>query len=189
MIYTDDTPTWHDVETLYGHDMFDGGNPYPIWDEGKREWLNSAIADHFRYRRFAVETGTLAVYYLNRRLREMMPSVNPVFAALDAENDILSTYRTTDSTDTSRTSENASSQLYSDTPQAQLSDLKDYATNLTEGESKGSDAGMTVAVHTGRSATVGEQISRWVGSVNNALYIVFNGLEPLFMQIWDEEGF
>lgn len=189
MLFTDQTPTWKDIEDLYGHDMWDTDNPFPIWDEGKRDWLQNAIADHFRFRRFAQETGSLAVYYLNRKMREMMPTINPIFKALDEEHDILSTYDTRDEMTGTSTSASDGRQLYSATPQIQLSDMEDYATNLTDTKSSGSDSNKSTSTHSGRNATVGEQLSRWLASVNNALYIVFNGLEPLFAQFWDEEGF
>ena len=37
-------------------------------------------------------------------------------------------------------------------------------------------------------ADVGSALSAWANSVNNALYIVYNGLEPLYMQVFDFEG-
>ena len=35
---------------------------------------------------------------------------------------------------------------------------------------------------------VGSAISAWANSVNNTLYIVYNDLEPLHMQVFDYEG-
>lgn len=175
MLISDAPPCLRDLVELYGHDYDAYMSDYPIWDESKREWLNGMIYDHFAYREIAQETGAKHLYYLRRTMREMMPSVNPMFKALDSDFDILKTYETVN------TSTGDARQTFSNLPQSRLKDTEDYATNVTDNESTGE------AVSYGRG-DVGSALSAWSQSINNALYIVYNGLEPLYMQVFDYEG-
>ncbi len=190
MLVSDAAPTLLDIADLYGETIWDTERPYPIWDETQREELQNKIFDHFEFRRIAQETPALFIKYLNRRMREMMPTINPIFAALaDEKLDIMRTYYTTDESTSTSTDTQEARQLFSNTPQAQLSGSKDYATNLTDntGTNTGSNSGKST--HAGSQGAPAEVLSRWLTGVNNALYLVFNGLEPLFNQIYDEEGF
>lgn len=205
MLYTDESPSLTDICNLYGYDFEVEMSDYPIWDEGKRAWLNSRIYDHFEFRIIAQDTPGQFFKFLRRRMNEMMPTVNPLFEAFGAMNenvDVMSSYLTTDDTDANNTTDNTTTdtrknearQLFSNTPQTQLSGAKNYATNLTETEatdadtatSKTTDSGKTIASHTGRQSTQAEQASIWLANANNTLYIVYNGLEPLFQQVWDD---
>lgn len=82
MLITDDTPTLRDVVHLYGDDIWDAARPYPIWNESEREELQNKIYDHFEFRKIAQDTPALFVAYLNRRMREMMPVINPILQRL-----------------------------------------------------------------------------------------------------------
>lgn len=179
MIITDDAPTLHDLVMLYGYDMDDILGNYPIWDEGKREWLNSMIYRHFAYREIAAETPQEYAFLMARTMAEMSPSIMPLFKALDSEFDILNSYENTSTSDDTTTADGK--QLYSATPQTQLSGEENYATNLTDTNNITSSANKTES--SGRNAPVGDMLTSWMQSVNNALYIVYNGLEPLHQQI------
>lgn len=190
MLLTDDTPTLRDVVHLYGNDLWDAARPYPIWDESEREELQNKIYDHFEFRKIAQDTPALFVAYLNRRMREIMPVINPIFAALaDEKLDIMATYSTEDTNISLSESNSTARQIFSATPQAQLSGAKDYATNLTDNTGKGTDQGKSTSTHKGTQGQAAEVLTKWLTGVNNALYIVFNGLEPLFNQLYDDEGF
>lgn len=190
MLTTDDTPTLHDIVHLYGDDLWDAARPYPIWDESERTELQAKIYDHFEFRKIAQDTPALFVAYLNRRMREMMPTVNPIFAALaDEKLDIMATYSTEDTSISSSESNSSARQIFSATPQARLSGAKDYATNLTDSTGQGTDHGKSTGTHKGTQGQAAEVLTKWLTGVNNALYLVFNGLEPLFNQLYDEEGF
>ena len=95
MIITDDAPTLHDLVMLYGYDMTDIVGNYPIWDEEKREWLNSMIYRHFAYREISAETAQEYAFLMARTMAEMSPSIMPLFRALDLEFDILSSFENT----------------------------------------------------------------------------------------------
>lgn len=184
MIYTTDTPTLHDVVELYGEDYAGAMADYPIWKESEREWLNEMVLEHFRYRQIAQETPAMFLFFLRRAMREMMPTVNPIFAALDGSPDIMAGYSTVDRSTSSGKDATESRQLYSATPQTQLSGAENYATNLTEAEQSTTRSNADESTHEGRNASLGAMAAEWLAGVNNALYIVYNGLEPLFQQLW-----
>lgn len=173
MLITDESPTLRDCVELYGMDWEEAMSDYPIFDEGKREWLNTMIYEHFAYREIAQETPSDHFRLIRRTMREMMPALNPMFSALDGEIDILAGYASTGERDSE------ARQLFSATPQTQLSAAEDYATNLTDSTS--SESTKT----SGRSMPAGEMLTSWATSVNNALYLVYNGLEPYYLQIFD----
>lgn len=186
MLYSDSAPTLYDLVHLYGEDFKEALSDYPIWDESKREWLNGRIFEKFAYREIGDDTPAKFLFFLRRRMHDMMPTVNPMFKALENV-DILEGYETFDDVDASSKSSAEQANLYSATPQTQLSGAKNYATNLTETEGENEGESSQKSRHYGRSGSVGDMASNWAMSVNNALYIVYNGLEPLFNQIWKEE--
>lgn len=207
MLYNDQRPTLEKIISLYGFDIWEPmecwnedtfESVYPIWDEEKREWLNHMILDHFRFREIAQPTPQQHIFYLHRTMREMMPTLNPIFKALDQEHDILKGYEATDVTnglnnsDVETTTHSTNRQVYSATPQTQLSGDENYATNLTDvgadqdGTSKQQSMSSGTAVHSGRSDSVVDRATNWASGVNNALYLVYNGLEPLYQQVWPD---
>lgn len=173
MLITDDGPTLYDCVELYGMDWNETMSDYPIFDEGKREWLNTRIYEHFAYREIAQETPSDHFRLIRRTMHEMMPALNPMFSVLDGEIDILAGY------ESAVEHESEARQLFSATPQTQLSAAENYATNLTDSTS--SESSKT----SGRSMPAGDMLTSWATSVNNALYLVYNGLEPYYLQIFD----
>lgn len=173
MLITDDGPTLRDCVELYGMDWHETMSDYPIFDEGKREWLNARIYDHFAYREIAQETPSDHFRLIRRTMHEMMPALNPMFSVLDGEIDILAGYASAGE------HESEARQLFSATPQTQLSAAENYATNLTDTTSCESSK------TSGRSMPAGDMLTSWATSVNNALYLVYNGLEPYYLQIFD----
>lgn len=173
MLITDDGPTLRDCVELYGMDWHETMGDYPIFDEGKRDWLNTRIYEHFAYREIAQETPSDHFRLIRRTMHEMMPALNPMFSVLDGEIDILAGYASA----VEHGSE--ARQMFSATPQTQLSAAENYATNLTDSTS--SESSKT----SGRSMPAGDMLTSWATSVNNALYLVYNGLEPYYLQIFD----
>lgn len=185
MLYTDHAPCLYDVTELYGEDYEGAMSDYPIWDEAKRPWLNQMIYEHFLYREIAQDTPAMFLFFLRRRMREMMPTLNPIFAALDniSTNDVLTSYKTVDTQEQSTHQEAGA--LTSTTPQTQLSGAKNYATGLNEQKSDASTEG--TSTHYGQNESVADMLRRWASNVNNGLYLVYDGLEPLFQQVWQTE--
>lgn len=174
-LISDAPPTLWDCVNLYGEPYDEYMSDYPIWDEGKRAWLNERVFDRFAYREIAQETPAKHMFYLRRTMHEMMVSLNPLFKALDSDFDILKTYEQVSIADGDAT------QTYSALPQSRLNPNEDYGTNRTDNVSRGT------TTNYGRSDP-GAALSAWASSVNNGLYIVYNGLEPLYMQVFDYEG-
>lgn len=69
--------TLRDVHEAFGLDL--GLKDYPIFDEEYRDILNRRIYDHFAFREIASDTPQLFIYYLNRRMREQMPTYNAIY--------------------------------------------------------------------------------------------------------------
>ena len=181
MLTTDESPTLFDCVNLYGHEWEAALSDYPIFDESEREWLNTRIYEHFEYREIGQETATDHFRLIRRTMHEMMPALNPMFDALNRDFDILEGYQSTNVNDTSTTEDSKS--LYSATPQTQLSGAENYATNMTE--NSGTNTQKNTATSTGRGAPIGGMLTSWASSINNALYLVYNGLEPYYQQIFD----
>ena len=89
MLTFNDNDWTRDYEHVYtlreiheGFGLSLGLNDYPIFDEEYRNVLNNAIYQHFCYRQIAADTPQLFVFYLNRRLREQMPTYNAIYKKL-----------------------------------------------------------------------------------------------------------
>lgn len=137
-----------------------GLRDYPIFDEAYREPLNNKIIEHFFFREIGLETPGLFKRFLNRKMNEIMPYYNQLYKSAlhdfdpfsnydmyttgsssgssDHSRDYSRTESTTTSADGSTTSDTESDArtLVSVTPQMQLSGNEDYATNITDSESK-----------------------------------------------------
>lgn len=193
LLSTDTPPDLDSVIRLYGYDL--ELNDYPIWDESKREWLNERIIDHFRFRQIGTETPTKFIFFLNRKMREVMPAVNPIFVELDSVTAAGGLYSYQSETEVSGTNSSSSSSsgkadnLLSDTPQTQLNDYENYATSLTSTsqDSKASESGENASKQTtkGKAGNPATMAAEWLTGANNALTILFAMLEPCFYQRWE----
>ena len=115
-------------------------NEYPIWNESKREYLNSLILNHYAMYEIGYETEGLWRRMLKAKMNEIMPYYNRIMEAIDLHYDPLIDHDetethnetgTNDVTDNSQASENHSdTHLYSDTPQ---NDLSNVASGTPEG--------------------------------------------------------
>lgn len=101
-----------------------GLQDYPIWDETKRDWLNQRIIDHFWLRQIGADTPRLFVFYLNRRMRERMPGINPVFNALETSRplDNIDVTEQRDATGTANAKAETSQQTTSESQATSVSD-------------------------------------------------------------------
>lgn len=197
--------TLRDVTEALGYDW--GMDDYPIFDEDYREKLNRAIWNHFALRRIASDTPSNFIFYLNRRMHEQMPNINPVYELVRRENfDPFATVQGNTNTDTKSDTDTVSQSdavtttraTASSTPQVFLDnpDGEQYLTgvNKQEGTSGTKDVGQQNAK--GESDTHYSSINTGVGTaVYDAMAasfmatdnLVFEILEPLFMQFWDDQ--
>lgn len=195
--------TLRDVVEGLGYDL--GLVDYPIYDESDRARLNNAIYAHFEFRRIASETPAKFVFFLNRRMREHMPAINEVYRLLARDDfDVWASSQSmqegTSTTVGRGTSKNTSSSdstaVNSTTPQAYLTDpdspkymdalANTKGTGSTQGETGSSGEGTSTAKSktlTDAPAYVLESLAS--GYLNPDL-LVYNALEPLFLQVWDD---
>ena len=131
-------------------------------------------------------------------MREIMPTVNPIFVELSSVDGADGLYSYLQVSSGTNTTENVSKNtggesvktLVSNTPQTQLSDYEDYATNLTEAESTRDTQTADTANGTTKNTAKGKQgtsatvVAEWLNGINNALNVLFTLLEPCFYQMW-----
>lgn len=204
--------TMAEVVEAFGLDL--GLDDYPIFDEAYRATLNQRIRDHFWFRRIAAETPQMFVFFLNRRMREVMPTYNALYKAVSREafdpfttnegnthsegtgqgegHDTSSTTGTTDGTATTINSTTPASYITNPTGEQYMDGLtKSTNEGNTGGTSKSdstnSNSSTADGTYTGRSGS-------WVGQMQDVVSsgmlevdaAVCDALEPLFMQFWDD---
>lgn len=153
--------TWWEIEDAYGLTVLD--NSWPIFDETYRAHLSAAIKDHFYYREIAAKTPQMFRFYLNRRLREVMPTYNAIYkltlkdATFDPfdtrwstgnGNNASRTDSNTNETSDGRTTSNNSANsegttIVSNTPASFMNDPTEpkYMSNLTQTKSTSTSEG------------------------------------------------
>lgn len=164
-----------------------GLDDYPIFDPAYREKLNTKIIDHFRFREIGLETPAMFRFFLNRRLREIMPYYNDLYRSTLYEfnplhnTDIETTSNTkTTGTDTSTADATSSGtsvanargrNLESATPQTQLSGVEDYASGIVDSvsDSTSTTTGENASTTESESESVTDYVTRVAG---------YSGLHP-----------
>lgn len=159
LLTSDKGPTLYDLLNYYGYTQADIFGGYPIWDESKREWLQERITAHFYYREINQDTPAQFMFFLNRRMNEIMPSINPVFESLEDAKPAVGQWQD-------------ARVLSSTTPQTQLSGAEQYADGLQD-------------THIEAGGQIAQMMQDWYTGVNNALLLVYTELEPLFYQFWE----
>lgn len=187
--------TMRDIVEGYGFDL--GLQDYPIFDEAYRSILNQKIQEHFWFREFSADTPQRAIFYLNRKMREQMPQINRLYEALRDEDPFFVISETTGSSTGTGTEKSSSvgdaKQIFSDTPQVQLiGGHDDYATTLTGNVStanadatRNSNSSYVTRTKT-QAGTLVAAAEIWIDGINNGDLVVFDRLEPLFVQVWND---
>ena len=183
---------------------------YPLSENVEREDFEIMILNHFLMRRIGYDTLNAFKIALNVKLNEIMPIYNKMFDMLEGW-DIFNdgehvTRNVTDSgtnsqnsttqTTTSGTSQNTSDRRYSDTPQQQLSNVRDgkYITDYnydTDNGTTTSSANGTNASSGTDSRNTSETITRtpsdkmrlykeFIENKKSIMTMIFEDLEPLF---------
>lgn len=125
------------LQNLIASNINLGLNDYPIFNPSYRETLNQKIKDHYFTREIGAETPSLFVWWLNVKMREIMPLYNQYYASALLVFDPLANTKMTETSKKesagtsnavgSSTSENANSgttkskAVHSDTPSGLLS--------------------------------------------------------------------
>lgn len=186
---------------------------YPIFDNNYRVGLNQKILNHFWNREIGLETHSLFVFNLRRKMFEIMPYYNQMYESTLIQFDPLATFNlktirddtvaeTATGTSTANqtgTTNTTGSTVNSDTPQTQLSEDEDYATsgsvsgsNATQNNTNtGNSSSTTNNTLNGNSTTTGFQgsaadlLMKYRATLVTVDMMVIGELNELFMSVWD----
>lgn len=194
---------------------------YPLSNKVNKAEFEEMILNHFLMRRLGYETYTAWHIALKTKLNEIMPIYNKMFDALEGwelfkDGEMITrTTNTTNSDNTTASNEittntnsnsngvNTSDQRFSDTPQNEISDVKNgkYVTNYTYNEDNISDTNTTNTTTTGTNESESngnrnetEVITRspydkmnlykqYIESVRSIYSMIFRDLDCLFYQL------
>ena len=125
-------------EVVKDSDIFDRCDPFPIWDENHRGELEKKIIEHYYFRQIGFETVGRFIFYLNVRLREIMPRINKIYKTTLFKYNPIENYNMEEMGNDKRKAEGESLGRYSETPQGEITNLIDgkYLTNATHGTDK-----------------------------------------------------
>lgn len=196
---------------LRGGDI--GLDDYPIFDPTYRDGLNKKIKDRYHNREYDAETGDLFVFYMRRKMNEIMPLYNQLYLSEKMEYDPFSTVdirtlttgesiadsEATANTDSSQISNSKSRAVQSQFPQVKLSPNEDYATAATDSTGNSTTTGTgtensesnTKQNSTGDSHTSGHQghtvelLMAYRRSLMNIDLMILDELNELFINVWD----
>ena len=156
-----------------GYDIGLGPDDYALFDAGYYPVLKKRIVDHYTFREIGAETPEQFIFFLNRKMREIMPLYNKRYLSMQIEydplastdyTDILTTTATgtTDETvnatsDNDTEAKSAARNVSSETPQVRLSGDGDYATSAVD-----------VNTDTDSKTTTASDSTSHVGTTGNA---------------------
>lgn len=177
-------------------DIFDF--EYPLSQNVDKEDFEVMILNHFLMRRIGYDTMTAFKIALDVKLNEIMPMYNKMFDMLEnwnVFNDGERVTRTvtdagTNSLNNTTTSQNTSDRRYSDTPQQQLTNVRDgkYITDYNYDTDNGSVSSLSSGTD---SRNTSETIIRtpsdkmklykeFIENKKSIMTMIFEDLEPLF---------
>lgn len=132
------------IKNLMDNNFDFGLNDYPIWNESYRNTLNQKILYHYYESEIGFETANLFKFYLNNKMREIMPYYNKMYDSVEnaitnvmANVDLRETSDRLNNNEVNTTSQSNSDSksLFQDTPQGKINFAKlenqQWATNYT----------------------------------------------------------
>lgn len=127
-------------EVVKDSDIFDRCDPFPIWDENHRGELEKKIIEHYYFRQIGFETVGRFKFYLNTRLREIMPRYNKLYKTTIYKYNPIENYNMEEGSTDNRSGSAESLGKYAETPQGEVKNLIDgkYLTNATHATDKSS---------------------------------------------------
>lgn len=122
-------------EVVKDSDIFDRCDPFPIWDENHRGELEKKIIEHYYFRQIGFETVGRFKFYLNTRLREIMPRFNKLYKTTIYKYNPIENYNMEEKGTDTRTANGETLSKYLETPQNGVNDLIEgkYLTNANHG--------------------------------------------------------
>lgn len=136
-------------EVVKDCDIFDRCDPFPIWDENHRGELEKKIIEHYYFRQIGFETVGRFKFYLNARMREIMPRMIKIWKTTQYKYNPIENYNMREKMTDDRSAKGEQLNKYNDTPQTKLDGLLDgtYLTN----------AGHNTEKSEGRDVHIGER--------------------------------
>lgn len=198
-----------DVVERIGDDI--GLVEYPIFEESHREVLNKKILARYWMQEIGQESIELFVFFLNRRMNEVMPYFNQLYESEKLTfNPLTTTKMESTSTSTGENEstakaestnavENKSRSVNSETPQTVLMDNGDYATAIADligtsdntgdssTESLDKSTGEQHNVIEGYQGTPSQLLNEYRATFLNIDLMVLESLTDLFMLIWSTD--
>lgn len=174
-----------------------GLQSYPIFDEAYRPKLNQKIINHFKFREIGAETPALFIFFLNRKMDEIMEYYNQLYksALIEINPLIPMDYTEVMSHITVGEGETNTSDLAinSDTPQQLITggdlDSGVYASDASQGQSKNSQKAKTEDNYTksisgkNGSKSPSELLEEFRKTFLNIDEMILSDLDVCFLQI------
>ena len=198
-----------DLEVAVSEAANAGLDSYPIWDDAYRNVLNEKIIGRYWNREIGFETVQMFRFQIRRKMGEIMPYYNKLYASMQLDFDPLSTIdirtigdNSTNSkergTNTANSVVNSGARSVSSiTPQTQLSGNGDYADSMTDNNSETantssanttgeSEQHANLSSHTkGFQGSPADLIVKYRESLINVDLMVLDELSTYFMLITD----
>ena len=128
-----------------GFCLWDHDNPFPIWEEAHRTELEQKIVNHYAFRQIGFETPGRFKFELNNRLREIMPYYIKIWKTTQYKYNPIENYNmeegSTDKVKNESKDTHDAKSRFSDTPQAEISNLDKYLTSATLEDGSASSKG------------------------------------------------
>lgn len=123
-------------EVVKDTDIFDRCDPFPIWDEKHRGELEKKIIEHYYFRQIGFETVGRFCFYLNVRMREIMPRMIKLWKTTQYNYNPIENYNMIEESTDERKNTGESLAKFSETPQGEIENIKNgrYLTNATHAE-------------------------------------------------------
>lgn len=167
---------------------------YPLSTHINKTEFECLILKHFMMRRIGYDTMTAFKIALDVKLNEIMPLYNKLFDSIDGWdlfNDGESITRITNDSGNAtmnNTTSNINDNMYSDTPQGHLNEIKsgtygtdyNYATGSSESQSNSNDSRTTNETINRSPVNKVELYKEFLESKQNVYTMIFKDLDPLF---------
>lgn len=171
---------------------------YPLSENVTKEDFEVTILNHFLMRRIGYDTLNAFKIALNVKMNEIMPIYNKMFDMLEGWNIFSDGERVTrtvtdagsNSLSNTTTSQNTSDRRYSDTPQQQLTNVRDgkYITDYnydtdngsTSSTSSGTDSRSTTETINRTPSDKMRLYKEFIENKKSIMTMIFEDLEPLF---------
>lgn len=195
------------IKSLIDNNFDFGLDEYPIFNETYRDTLNNNILNYYYENEIGFETAELFKFYLNNKLKLIMPKYNVLYEKQEASlNTLLGNVDLVENSSRSNTNNISSTSasvsnnknLFQDTPQGQLDftalENQSWATNYTmnntgindtsSSNGTGSETyGRTIRGNNGNKYTI-DVLNDIKNKLNNIDLLIINELSDLFMGIF-----